>query len=479
MPGDVAAAVCCGLVNRGVAYANGKLFVGRLDGYLVALDASTGKELWKTRSRLPRGRRITSPPTIVEEPRHHRLCGRRIRHSRCHHGLRPGHRQAGVADLHDPGRRRTGQRNLAVTGGRGARRRRTHGSSARTTRSSTWSTTAPATLRRGRPRARQRTSSDYGKYTNLYSLSTLALDADTGKIVWHYQTTPYDTWDIDGMNEKVLDRPRHRRAKTVRALKTADRNGFFYVLDRKTGEVDIGGALVHVNWAKGARRRRPADRGPEKRPRQDVWAKDICPNFSAARTCIRCPTARRPALVYIPTFNICMDEVGRDVGDTKKGIFYLGTEDSMPASSAQAVTASEFVAWDPSANKKVWGIKEYLPFVGGALSTAGGWCSTATSRAAEGAGRQERRRPVALQTGSGISQGAITYEIAASSTSPWHRGVWSGRRASWARPARNLLLRRSRAARCSCSTCRRIDCGRQRQRAEGGPVVFLPVLQEM
>jgi alcohol dehydrogenase (cytochrome c) len=70
--------------------------------------------------------------------------------------------------------------------------------------------------------------SDYGKFVNLYTASTLALDVDTGKIVWYYQTTPYDTWDYDGVNELVLADLDINGKKTPVALK-ADRNGFFYL----------------------------------------------------------------------------------------------------------------------------------------------------------------------------------------------------------------------------------------------------------
>ena len=88
IPADVQQTTCCGLDNRGVAHARGKLFLGRLDGYLVALDASTGKELWKTQVIDYReGAAITSPPTIVKNLVITGYAGGRIWHSRCHHGL--------------------------------------------------------------------------------------------------------------------------------------------------------------------------------------------------------------------------------------------------------------------------------------------------------------------------------------------------------------------------------------------------------
>src|SRR5262249_56352014 len=93
-------------------------------------------------------------------------------------------------------------------------------------------------------------SSNIGQFTNLYTASTLALDADTGKIAWHYQSTPHDVWDYDGVNELVLADLDVGGTKTPVALK-ADRNGFFYVLDRRNGQLISAKNFVDVNWATG------------------------------------------------------------------------------------------------------------------------------------------------------------------------------------------------------------------------------------
>ena len=119
----------------------------------------------------------------------------------------------------------------------------------------------------------------YGKFTNLYTASMLALDADTGKIVWHYQTTPYDTWDYDGVNELVLADLDIDGQITPVGLQ-ANRDGFFYVLNRQTGALISAEAFVLVNWAKGVdlETGRPVEVA-DKRPRLEVWANDICPNL--------------------------------------------------------------------------------------------------------------------------------------------------------------------------------------------------------
>ena len=117
--------------------------------------------------------------------------------------------------------------------------------------------------------ARGTDTSEYGKYTNLHSSSTLALDADTGKITWHYQQTPYDAWDYDGVNEKVLA-DLSIGGNNVETLMTADRNGFFYVFERKSGKLISATPFVHVNWAKGVDGDGYPIENPEKRPRKDV-----------------------------------------------------------------------------------------------------------------------------------------------------------------------------------------------------------------
>ncbi|HLN09443.1 MAG TPA: PQQ-binding-like beta-propeller repeat protein, partial [Xanthobacteraceae bacterium] len=258
--------------------------------------------------------------------------------------------------------------------------------------------------------ARGTDNGEYGKLTNLYSSSTLALDADTGKIAWYYQQTPYDAWDYDGVNEKVLA-DLSIGGSDVQALMTADRNGFFYVLDRKSGKLISAKPFVHVNWAKGIDGDGHPIEVPEKRPRKDVWARDICPSFYGGKNFPPVSYNPQTKLVYIPTFNICMDEVGADAGDPKKGIFFLGTEFDA-GKIGPGGHGGEFVAWDPVAGKQVWGIKESMPFVGGALSTAGGLVFYGNMqgelKAVDAKSGEVLWR---FQTGSGISQGPVTYEV--------------------------------------------------------------------
>ena len=137
----------------------------------------------------------------------------------------------------------------------------------------------------------------------------------------------------------------------------------------------------------------------------------MCPSFYGGKNYP--PTAYNPLskLVYIPAFDLCMDEVGRDVGQPKKGLFFLGTEFSC-CTIGPGGAPGEFVAWDPVARKKAWGIKESLPFVGGALTTASGLVFYGNMQG-ELKALDAKTGDILwrFQSGSGISQGPVTYEI--------------------------------------------------------------------
>jgi len=410
MPGDIAAAVCCGLVNRGVAYANGKVFVGRLDGMLVALDAASGKELWKVKvADYKAGDDITSPPTIAKDLVVIGYAGGEYatRGAITAYDQESGKevwRTSTIPGAGEPGNDSWPSADIAMRGGAAAW---LVGSYDPQLNLIYYGTSNPAPWA---AHARGTDNSEYGKYTNLHSSSTLALDANTGKIVWAYQQTPYDAWDYDGVNEKVLT-DLSIGGNTVQALMTADRNGFFYVLDRKNGKLISADPFVHVNWAKGIDADGRPVEIPEKRPRKDIWARDVCPSFYGGKNFPPVSYSSQTHLVYIPTFNICMDEVGRETGEPKKGIFFLGTEFDA-GKYGPGGHGGEFVAWDPVARKKVWGVKEQKPFVGGALSTAGGLVFYGNMdgelKALDAKTGEVLWR---FSSGSGINQGPVTYEV--------------------------------------------------------------------
>ena len=253
-------------------------------------------------------------------------------------------------------------------------------------------------------------SSAYGDFTNLFTASTLAIDPDSGKIVWHYQSTPYDAWDYDGVNELVLADV-VVGGQTTPVLFKADRNGFFYVLNRKTGKLISAEPYVFVNWATGVDKAsgRPIEI-PEKRPRLDTWARDICPNLFGGKNWEPMAYSPQTRLVYIPTFNLCMDLAGR-TAEYKRGMFYLGSEWDL-AKVGPGGHMSEAIAWDPIKNVKVWGNKEELPFMGGMLPTAGGLVFHGNIQGwFKALDASTGKLLWQFNTGSGISAGPVTYEL--------------------------------------------------------------------
>lgn len=369
LPPDFMSTVCCGLGHRGVAFADGRVFVTRLDAKLVALDAATGKELWtKTVMDYKKGHAISSPPLIVKNLVITGFAGGDY-----------GARGALLAYRQDTGE--LVWKTYAIPGPGEPGFETWKGESWKTGGAALWNVgsydpklnlvywgTSNAGPWGGHTRGND--SSDIGVYTNLHTASQLAFDADTGKIVWGYQMTPAEVWDFDGVNEGVLADLAIGGQK-VPALMKADRNGFFYVLDRTSGKLVSGEPFVNVNWAKGIDKAtgRPIE-DPAKRPRLNKTAANVCPNFFGGKNWEPMSYSPQTGLVYIPTNNMCMDITGKDQ-EFEVGKFYLANEFNADK-AGEGGYLGEMLAWDPVKQKRVWAIKGDLPMIGGAMSTAGG-----------------------------------------------------------------------------------------------------------
>ena len=363
---------CCDVNNRGVAHANGKIFVGRLDANVVALDAATGKELWKTVvTDYTQGSVITSPPTLVKNLV---ITG--------YGGGEYGARGSLVALDQNTGKEVWRTYTVPGAGEKGSETWK--GDSGKfgggvawhigsydpklnlvyygTSNPSPWSASV-----------RGNDSSEIGQYTNLYTASVLALDADTGKITWHYQFTPHDAWDYDGVNELVFaDLPVNGKPTPV--LMQANRNGFFYVIERANGKLVSAKPFVSgVNWATGIDMKTgtPIETaGNAKRPGMGRKATNICPNLIGGKNWMPMSYDLKTGLVYIPTMNLCMDLEGIQA-DYKRGAFYLGVNFDLNKMGPGGHMGG-LQAWNPVTQKEVWFNKDELPFSGGIMSTAGG-----------------------------------------------------------------------------------------------------------
>ncbi len=354
---------CCDTVNRGLAYANGKIFQNQLDTTTVALDAETGKELWKVKQGdYKRGETITSAPLVIKDKVISGISGGEfgVRGFVTANDVNTGkqiwrmYSTGPEAEVGFPGSEETWKGDEWKRGG-----------------GTTWgwySYDPQLNLLyygSGNPGS---WNPDQRPGDNKYSMTIFARDPDTGKAKWVFQKTPHDRWDYDGINEMVLidvtikGQPR-------KVLANFDRNGFAYMLDRTTGELLMADPFVVVNWAKSIdlKTGRPIE-DPEKQTSSQKNTKDICPSAMGGKNQQPVAFSPRTNLIYVPTNNLCMDYEGVQV-KYQAGQPYVGA--IVVSHPGPGGNRGEFIAWDPTTNKKVWGVKEGLANWGGALATAG------------------------------------------------------------------------------------------------------------
>ena len=205
------------------------------------------------------------------------------------------------------------------------------------------------------------------KGDNKWSMTIFARNPDTGEAKWAYQMTPWDAWDFDGINEHLLT-DLTIGGKKVKALIHFDRNGFGYTLDRTNGTLLVAEPFVYVNWATGIDKKtgRPIEVA-DKRTKQGADTKDICPCAMGGKDQQPSAFSPRTGLAYLGTNNMCMNYEGVEVKYTA-GAPWVGANVLMMAGRGGHM--GEFMAWDPTTGKKVWGIKESQPAWSGALVTA-------------------------------------------------------------------------------------------------------------
>jgi PQQ-dependent dehydrogenase (methanol/ethanol family) len=354
---------CCDTVNRGVTYADGKIFFNQLDTTTVALDAATGKMLWSAKQGdYKQGQTITNAPLVIKDKVISGISGGEfgVRGFVTANDVNTGkqvwrmYSTGPEAEVGFPGSVETWKGDEWKRGG-----------------GTTWgwySYDPELNLLyygTGNPGS---WNPDQRPGDNKYSMTIFARDPDTGKAAWAYQKTPHDAWDYDGINENVLADVDFN-GMTRKVLVNFDRNGFSYMLDRKTGELLQANKFAEVNWATGVdlKTGRPIE-VPEKRTSSKQNTKDICPSAMGAKNQQPSSFSPRTKLFYVPTNNLCMDYEGVEV-KYQAGQPYVGA--IVVSKAGPGGHRGEFIAWDPSAGKKVWGIKENLSAWGGALSTAG------------------------------------------------------------------------------------------------------------
>ena len=379
-PGNAGPPVCCGPVNRGVALYDGRVYVGVLDGRLVALDAATGSPVWSVQTT-PAGSdySITGAPRIVK--------GRVvIGQGGAEYGVR------GFLAAYDAASGKLAWKFYTVPGDPSKPfEDEALARAAKTWNGQWWKYGGGGTpwdgmafdpeanllyvgTGNGSPWAADHRSPGGGD--NLYLASIVALNADTGKYVWHYQTTPGENWDYNAAQPMILaDLTIGNQKRKV--IMQAPKNGFFYVLDRITGKLISGQPYVYTSWATGI----DMETGRPKETEQARYRfKPVRLSPAALGAHTWPPMAYNPAtgLVYYPGHETTSVYALQEEFEFKQGRMNLGVRRERnlrppyvipPLDPKAPAKGGFFVAWDPVAQKAAWRIP--LGPGGGALSTAG------------------------------------------------------------------------------------------------------------
>ena len=384
----VIAQMCCDTVNRGLAYAEGKVILQQADSMLVALDAKTGKVVWSTKNGDPKlGAVNTNAPHVFKDKVFTGISGGEwgVRGYISAYNLSNGKlawRGYSVGPdsemLIDPDKTMTWTNGRMAPVGKDSSLKTWQGDQWKTGGGTTWgwysydkalnlmyygsgnpSTWNPA----------QRPGD------NKWSMSIWARDVDTGAVRWIYQMTPYDEWDFDGVNEMILA-DIDVRGKMTKALVHFDRNGFGYTLDRVTGALLVAEKFdPQVNWAShiDMNTGRPVTVAKYSTARNgpDVNTKGVCPAALGSKD--QQPASYDPEtkLFYVPTNHVCMDYEPFKV-DYTAGQPYVGATLSMYPTPGSHGGMGNFITWNASTGKIVQSHPEKFSVWSGSLNTAGG-----------------------------------------------------------------------------------------------------------
>ena len=428
VPGEWGRKPCCDVVNRGVAVWKGRVYVATLDGRLVALEAKTGKPIWDV-STIDRAKpySITGAPIIVK--------GKVIiGNGGAEYGVR------GYITAYDADTGRQLWRFYTVPGDPRAPVENPELTAA----IPTWKDDPKAAYRywdvggggtvwdafsydpdldlvyfgTGNATAWSRAVRSPGGGDNLYTACIIAIKADTGEVAWHFQTTASDSWDFDATADLTLaDIDVNGQPRKV--VMQANKNGFFYVLDRQTGEFLTGKPFVPINWASGldakGRAIENASGNYANKPAFVMPAPAGGHNWQ--------PMSFNPEskIVFIPAQDSVQPFVNARNGDIHLGGWNTGVDLGGVAKIAEAAAASgapapprvgELLAWDTVNQKEVWRVKHPTFWNGGTLVTAGNLVFQGLGDGTFNAWSADKGEKVwSIDTHTGIIAPPVTYTV--------------------------------------------------------------------
>jgi len=428
---------CCDVVNRGAALYDNLVIFGTLDAQLVALDQNTGKVVWREKiDDYTAGYSYTAAPLIADGLLLTGVSGGEF-------GV------VGRVEARDPKTGKMVWTRPVVEGHMGYKDGKENGISGTTNATwpgETWKTGGAATWLGGTYDAKTGLAyfgtgnpgpwnSHVRKGDNLYSASTVAIDVKTGKIVWHYQGTPNDGWDYDGVNEFVTFDMDGKRMGGK-----ADRNGFFYVNDATTGKlVNAFPFVKKITWAKSVdlNTGRPVF-DPANRPGDPTAGSDgkkgasvfSAPGFLGGKNQMPMAYSPKTNLFYVPTNEWGM-EIWNEPISYKKGAAYLGAGFTIKPLFDDHIGSLRAI--DPKTGKVAWEVKNNAPLWGGVLTTAGDLVFWGTPEGYLKAADAKTGKVLwQFQTGSGVVAPPITWNDGAdqyvSVVSGWGGAVplWGG-----------------------------------------------------
>jgi PQQ-dependent dehydrogenase (methanol/ethanol family) len=430
--GAQGAAACCDVVNRGVAVWEGKVFVGTIDGRLVALDAATGHPLWDVVT-VDRSKpyTITGAPRVVKD----KVI---IGNSGAELGVR------GYVSAYEANSGRLAWRfytvppNPADGPDKAASDPVWAWAAGKTWAGKWWEMGGGGTVwdsivydpefdqllvgvGNGSPWNHRARSAGQGD--NLFLASILALDPDTGGYKWHYQVNPAESWDFTATQQITLA-DLTIDGKPRKVLMQAPKNGFFYVIDRSSGKLISAEPYAEQNWAEriDLATGRPVEKAGVRYADKPFV---ISPSGIGAHAWMPMSYSPKTGLVYIPAMHVPLslsDDVNyaRHIGRWNTGVSFLAPpegaiEGATPLerrANLAKTNYGELVAWDPVAQKARWSVRMPWPWNGGTLATGGNLVFQGDPYGVFRARAADTGKELwSFQAQAGILAGPVTYRV--------------------------------------------------------------------